>query len=128
MAELLGEPVRTDDANHLWIAAEEDFDAAIPMILEELAENRSNNLRESCVFLLDCYADPRHANHVLNSLQREHTLAKQAEQSIYVNCLLTFGERVLKPMMEIWMDSQADAYRREVAKEFLTRFLSKPLT
>ncbi|MFT5473930.1 MAG: hypothetical protein ACI856_002263 [Kiritimatiellia bacterium] len=128
--EVSGGHIHADDADHLFIAAEEDFDAAIPMILAELRLNRSTNRRESCVFLLDCYANLRFAVHVLRALKRENSLSDKADKAdkyIYVNALLTFGEPMLEPMLTIWTGPESDAYSRDVAGEFLTRFLSKPL-
>jgi hypothetical protein len=127
----LGEPsrpslnVENDDANHLYIAAEEDFPATIPMILEELSANRSTNLRETAIYLLDCYAHPRYAHHVLKSLRMEHTYVDKAVKGIYVNALLTFGEVMLKPMLNVWADSEADGYSRDVAKQFLSVHLAR---
>ncbi|MFT5241729.1 MAG: hypothetical protein ACI9X0_002716, partial [Kiritimatiellia bacterium] len=91
------------------------------------------NRRESCVFLLDCYANLRFAVHVLRALKRENSLSDKADKAdkadkyIYVNALLTFGEPMLEPMLTIWTGPESDAYSRDVAGEFLTRFLSKPL-
>jgi hypothetical protein len=44
-----------------------------------------------------------------------------------VNAFLTFGEPMLEPMLAMWASSKLDAYSRDVAREFLTRFLSKPM-
>jgi hypothetical protein len=127
LKELYGEPVHSDDADHIFIAAEENFDAAIPMILAELSKGGSKNRRESCVFLLDCYADPRFADDVLQALQRENSRNRKVDDYIFVNAFLTFGEPMLEPLLEIWKDSKSDAYSRHIAREFLGRFLSKPL-
>ena len=127
LRELVGDPVRTDDANHLYIAAEEDFDAAIPMILEELAANRSTNLRESCIFLMGCYADPKLVGHILKSLKLEKDFDRKArtEEYIYINCLLDLGETVLKPMLKVWKDPESHSYVRSVARNYLTRRLAR---
>ena len=118
---------KLDDSSYLFIAAEEDLKTAIPNILCALYMGESTNIRESCIFLIGCYSDPRLAHHVVNSLVRERGFEDKVDEYIYINCLLELGAVSVKPMLEIWKDLESDSYVRDVAREFLSRWLMKPL-
>jgi hypothetical protein len=115
-----------DDSSYLFIAAEEDFKNAIPNILCALYMGESKNVRESCIFLIGCYGDPKLLGHVLKSLERERGFEDKVDEYIYINCLLDLGEIAVKPMLELWK-FESDSYVRDVAREFLSRWLMKPL-
>ena len=129
--EELKEPPRPDrlhESDYLFIAAEEDFDRAIPLILAALKNRKSADCRESALWLLECYADPRLTPPILHALKREVRCRVKSETYLYVNCLLSFGEPLLPPLLAIWSDRDSDVYSRAVAREYLTRFLTQPLT
>jgi hypothetical protein len=63
----------------------------------------------------------------LKSLQREKDLKDKADDYIYINGLLDFGEIAVKPMLEIWKDSVSGSYVNGVAAEVLGRHLALPL-
>ncbi|MCE9616515.1 MAG: hypothetical protein K8T26_19750 [Lentisphaerae bacterium] len=120
-------PDRKHESDYLFMAAEDDFTRAIPLILAALKNRKSADCRESALWLLECYADPKFIPHALCALKRETRCRENSETYLYVSFFLSFGERLLKPLLAVWRDRGSDAYSRKVAGGYLSRFLSRPL-
>jgi hypothetical protein len=134
--ELLGKPFSEpdpckDDSSYLFVAAETDgfSDAVVALLIGALRNRKSVNCRESACWLCQCAELPSLTPHVIRAMKLEHRCRKRSEYGLYVNYFLAdfVAEKMLRPMLAIWKNPATDSYSKSVARDFLQRFLAKPL-
>ncbi len=60
-------------------------------------------------------------------MKLEHNSPLAIDHSEYAEFLMSWGDTVLRKMLNIWKDEGSDDYSKKVAREFLTKHLVRPV-
>lgn len=116
---------RPDAVDSLYILCEQNYNAAVPALLDALNNRTDKRLRESAVFLLGNLGDEQVLPHLLSALANEEKIFDRINYSDFATAFYDIGEPALSPILELWKCPTTPNFTKAVCQRYLQEFLSR---